>query len=308
MSSYYLPIPPKVWSRVQNQCTFIIPNSDYTQSFIPLTGQTVSQAQANYEDKLLYKGNILQYKANSALLTKNQKYSQLAKGGGPNRTKVFATQSQTYTNPNTTGLLRVNFETYPFPNQVTGAPNNISGPYQYNVQNPFNCPSNEIKDGGNLVCGTLANPCTNQIIKQGPRNATLCYPTYFSDVPGKPISLCWNNKLQTWFPRSRYFMNNSNDKWPQGYKGFVSALKPIAPIINATVVSSTVTLTWTYKVSDCLPITSFNIYLNQQLLTNVSVSDVNSYTFQKSSGTINIYMTSLSNTIESNPSNTITIS
>ena len=47
MSSYYLPIPPKVWSRVQNQCTFIIPNSDYTQSFIPLTGQTVSQAQAN---------------------------------------------------------------------------------------------------------------------------------------------------------------------------------------------------------------------------------------------------------------------
>ena len=50
----YNPIPPRVWSRVQNQCTYTDAsgNSDinYNQVYIPLTKQTVTQAQANYED------------------------------------------------------------------------------------------------------------------------------------------------------------------------------------------------------------------------------------------------------------------
>ena len=73
----YNPNPTRVWSRVQNQCTYIQPGSNYSQIYVPLSGQTVSQAQANYEEKLYYKGNILQYKANSATLTKKQRYSQL---------------------------------------------------------------------------------------------------------------------------------------------------------------------------------------------------------------------------------------
>jgi hypothetical protein len=221
----YNPIPPKVWSRVQNQCTYIVPGSNYTEAFIPLTGQTVSQSQANYEDKLIYKGNILQYKCNSARLTKTQKYTQLAKGGGPNRRKVTATQSQTYTNPNTTGLLRVNFNTIPFPNQIVGLPNNISGPYQYGVPNPNRCSGVSLQDGGTLVCGTFANPCTGEIIKAASTSAIICNPSSASDVPGSSI-LCWNNKVQTWFPKPRYTMNNSTSKWPQGYKGFVSAVDP----------------------------------------------------------------------------------
>ena len=60
----YNPIPPRVWSRVQNQCTYTDAsgNSDinYNQIYIPLTKQTVTQARANYEDKMIYKGNILQ--------------------------------------------------------------------------------------------------------------------------------------------------------------------------------------------------------------------------------------------------------
>lgn len=219
----YNPVPPRVWSRVQNPCTFIVPGSTYTQAYIPLTGQTVSQAQANYEDKLIYKGNILQYKGNSSRLTKSQKYTQLAKGFGPNRQKVFATQSQTYTNPNTTGLLRVNYTTYPYPNQIVGAPNNISGPYQYDIPNPNGCSGTSIQEGGTLVCGTFANPCTGQIIQQGATSSVICNPSSASDVPGINI-LCWNNKVQPWFPRSRYFMNNSTNKWPEGYKGFVSAV------------------------------------------------------------------------------------
>jgi hypothetical protein len=223
----YNPIPPRVWSRVQNPCTYTDAsgNSDinYNQVYIPLTKQTVSQAQANYEDKMIYKGNVLQYKGNSSRLTKSQKYTQLAKGFGPNRTKVFATQSQTYTNPNTTGLQRVNYSTIPFPTGVVGAPNNISGPYQYNVPNPNDCSNNSIQDGGTLVCGTFANPCTGEIIKQGTTSSIIYNPASASDVPGSS-DLFWDTQVQTWFPKPRYVMNNSTDKWPVNYKGLVSAI------------------------------------------------------------------------------------
>jgi hypothetical protein len=223
----YNPMPPRVWSRVQNQCTYIVPGSTYDQAYIPLTGQTVSQAQADYEMKQFYKGNILQYKGNSARLSKSQKYSQLARMAGPNRTKVFATQSETYSNPNTTGLLRVGYVSYPFPNQIVGAPNNISGPFAYEIPNPNDCSANSIQDGGILVCGTYANPCSGKIYIQGPTTTTICAPASASNVPG-PSILCWNNKIQTWFPRQKYFMNNSTNKWPVNYKGFESALRPLA--------------------------------------------------------------------------------
>lgn len=219
----YNPIPPRVWSRVQSQCTYINQDSSYNQAFIPVTGQTVSQAQADYEMQLFYKGNVLQYKGNSARLTKSQRYTQLAKMAGPNRTKVFATQSTTYTNPNTTGLLRVGYVEYPFNNEIVGAPNNISGPFAYGIANPNGCSGNSIQEGGTLVSGTYANPCSGAIIKQCSTNATICNSASASDVPG-PTVLCWNNKIQTWFPRPRYFMNNSANKWPVNYKAFVSAI------------------------------------------------------------------------------------
>ena len=223
--TFYNPIPPRVWSRVQNQCTYINPNSNYQTVYVPLTKQTISQAQADYESLMFYKGNILQYKNNSAQLTKSQIYSQLARCTSSNRTKVFATQSETYTNPNTTGLQRVNYITYPFPNQIVGAPNNISGPFQYNEVNPNGCPGKSIQDGGNLVCGTYANPCTGEIYINSNTKSTICNSASASNVPGSSV-LCWNVKIKTFFPRQRYFMNNSTDKWPVGYKGFVSAVNP----------------------------------------------------------------------------------
>ena len=100
----YNPNPPRVWSRVQNQCTYTIAGT-YQTVYVPLNNKTELLAVANYQDKILYKGNILQYKKNSSNLTKNQRYSQISKGNWTNRTKTFATQSQTYSNPNTTGLL-----------------------------------------------------------------------------------------------------------------------------------------------------------------------------------------------------------
>ena len=304
----YNPNPTRVWSRVQNQCTYVQPGSNYSQIYIPLSGQTVSQGQANYEEKLYYKGNILQYKANSATLTKNQRYSQIAKGGGPNRKKCFATQSQTYSNPNTTGLLWTNYVTLPFPNQLVGQPNNISGPFQYNVASPFGCSSTSVQEGGNLVCGTYTNQCTGEIIKSGPTSDVICNPSSCSDVPGNPIELCWSDKLQTFYPRQRYFMNNSANKWPEGYKGFVSAVTPAAPVLTLdSYTDTTVSLSWTNLDSNCLPISSYNIYENGKLINTISYQ-ITSIIISNltSASTYSFYVTSLSGKIESPPSNSVT--
>jgi hypothetical protein len=333
MSYSYNPIPPRVWSRVQNPCTYIIPGSQYTQAYIPLTGQNVSQAQADYETKQIYKGNILQYKGNSARFTKSQKYSQLARMAGPNRTKVFATQSETYTNPNTTGLLRVGFSTFPFPNQIIGAPNNISGPFAYGIPNPNGCSGNSIQDGGTLVCGTFANPCNGEIIKKCNTSATICAPASASNVPGASI-LCWNNKVQTWFPRQRYVMNNSGDKWPINYKGFVSAVKPgipCAPVLYlnyytqniennidenneniktknvfSTIVSTNYDIHLYWKTDYKFQVDSFNIYINNNLHENIKnnnnkIHHIKNY---KNNNCI-ISITSILNNIESDMSNYI---
>ena len=219
----YNPIPTRVWSRVQHHCTFTNPDANYKEIYIPITGQTVSQFQANYESLMINKGNVLQYKGNSARFTKSQKYAQLAKMSGPNRTKVFATQSQTYTNPNTTGLSRVGSVTYPVQNELVGKPNNISGPFAYGIPNPNGCNGSDIQDGGTLICGSYEYPCSNIIYKTPSNIATICNPASASNVPGKEY-LCWNTKVQTWFPKSRYYMNNSTNKFPYNYKGFVSAV------------------------------------------------------------------------------------
>ena len=304
----YNPTPTRAWSRVQNKCTYIVPGSSYNQAYIPLTQKTVSQAQADYDNKLLYKGNILQYKGNSSRITKQQNYSQLAKGFGPNRTKVFATQSETYSNPNTTGLLRVNSTTLPFPNQIVGAPNNISGPYQYDVPNPAGCASNSLQEGGNLVCGTYANQCTGEIIKTTPPEQ-LCYPSYCSDVPGTPIELCWNPKVQTWFPRQRYFMNNSTNKWPQGYKGLVSAITPSPPFLSLDASNNTsVTFSWTNVSNNCIPISSYNIYQNGIIIESVSYQITSTTINNLATGIYAFYVTSISNSTESSPSNIINLS
>lgn len=208
----YFPNPTRVWSRVQSACTY---QPDAVQSF------------NNFDKQLLEKGNILQYKNNSSNLTKQQKYAQLVRGGGPSRRKSYATQTQKYTNPNTNSFKRVNSIEIPFSTTIVGYPNNISGPYQFNVPNPNGCPGNNLESGGTLICDTIVNPCTKQIIQIFPEKQT-CFPITASDVPGfsNPSvlkNLCWNSNQQTWYPRQRYKMSNSGNKWPINYKGLVSA-------------------------------------------------------------------------------------
>jgi hypothetical protein len=290
----YNPNPARVWSRVQNQCTYDI-SSNYSSVYVPLNKQSMTLSQYDYEKKMLVKGNILQYKKNSSNLTKNQRYTQIAKGLWTNRTKTWATQSDTYSNPNTTSLLRVNYSILDLSNNTFST-----------SSNPFGCPTNEVQDGGNLICNTVVQPCTGEIIKQT-ISQKLCNPTSDSDVPGTIQDLCWNDGLQTWYPRQRYVMNNSGTKWPQGYKDFVSAETPVPPyLIIVSSTTNSITLSWTFINNTCLPISSFNVYQNNILIQNILFSTTSTTTtINNLIGTNTFNVTSLSSTIESTFSNSI---
>lgn len=294
----YNPRPPRVWSRVQNQCTFTDNNSSYNSIFLPLTGKTGTQAEANYQKQMLLKGNILQYKKNSSSLTKNQKYTQICKGMWTNRTKSYATQTQTYSNPNTSNLQQVNFTSVPTNGNITYIP----GPYNFNIPAPNGCTSTTIKDGGSLLCNTIVNPCTDEVIER--TRVLNCYPTSSSDVPGPIQDLCWDSRLETWYPRQNLNMPTSGTKWPEGYKGFVSALSPNPPYLVIDVSGNIATLTWELLSNNCLPISSFNIYKNGEIIANVPYTTT-SYNVLLTDCTTPFYVTALSTTIESRPSNTV---
>ena len=228
--SNYNPTVPRAWSRVQSLCTDpLIPEGNYTV-YIPLIKKNLPPVSADLQNQMLLKGNILQFKKNSSNLTKNQKYTQLAKGAGPSRKKSYATQGIQYSNPNTSSYQRINSTTYVYPNSIPGAPNNQAGPFQTPVKNPYGCTSTSIEEGGSLICNKIVNPCSNVVIKEAPEN-TRCYPITASDVPGfsnKSVvkNLCWYPNIQTWYPRQRRTMSNSGNKWPTNYKSFVPACLP----------------------------------------------------------------------------------
>jgi hypothetical protein len=206
----YDPNPPKEWYRVQSQCTYNDPNFNLgvNTAYIPALKKNVPLQDLAYELSVINKGNVLQYKANSANITKSQKYSLIAKGAW-NRKKAWATQTQSYSNPNVNSFQRVNY-----PGLINIVPNTSQEEAEI-------CQNNSIPDGGNLNARLIVNQCTGQVIKRLSNN--ICFPTSASDVPGKIINLCYNDNMQTWYPRQRYFMPNAGNKFPEGYKGFVSA-------------------------------------------------------------------------------------
>jgi hypothetical protein len=231
-----LPEPPRVWYRVQNP--FI--------ELSPLEAEKIA---------MLNKGNVLQYKANSSNLTKAQKYSNIAKGLNNNTT--WATQStRGYTNPNTTSLKRtgnvLNIAISSTTGDVIGPTlEPITCPKPIITINE-NLPSNianesdtapdipppveptpgsnvfpniipvapvepvVIQDGGVLICSVQENVCTGET--KSTISQQLCNPTTDSNVPGPIQELCWNDGTETWYPRQRYIMTNSGNKFPYNYK------------------------------------------------------------------------------------------
>ena len=280
----YNPRPPREWYRFQNQCAY----SNATINF---------QNGGAYRLDVLKKGNVLQYKKNSSNITKQQRYAQIVRGMWTNRTTTWATQTQTYTNPNIGSLKRVGYyninaqNTEPLVN-LTGrgqnAVNNgaffsfqqtyepLTCPERFGLQTYNSLPSNDglnvqgkdftplvpeisapkrsteeeirlpqvvpsvgkstsdvlidavpsadpniIPDGGTLVCNISENICTGEVYKTTSNQS--CFPTSDSDVPGKIISLCYNDGLPTYYPRQRRTFSAGGNKWPENEKLLFSA-------------------------------------------------------------------------------------
>ena len=325
----YLPNPPRAWSRVQNSCPDT--NDD------PFLAEKIA---------MLNKGNVLQYKANSCRLTKSQKYSKIAKGQWVNRNTTWATQStRGYTNPNTTSLKRsgnvINIAIDPITGAIIGPtespitclkptttvnevlPSNGGGGSDIkdpNIPPPVEpSPSSEtfpsiisepieepfvIQDGGVLICSVQENVCTGET--KNSISQQLCHPTTDSDVPGTIQDLCWNDGTQTWFPRQRYIMSNSGNKWPTNAK-LVSAIKIYPPVITSIISGFDITtIVWSFD-SSCLPVTSFNIFQNG-ILINIVPGDVFTLTLNVINCNIyEYYIVAVNKTAQilSEPSNTV---
>lgn len=290
-SIQYLPIPPRVWSRVQNDCSAIdnaTNSSDY--------------AINAYKKQENLKGNILQYKKNSSNLTKKQRYSQIAKGMWASRTKTWATQTQSYSNPNTLSLKRVNYTFLDPSNNAFSQPLN---PFYY-----FGCRDNNlIRDGGNLICNTTVNPCTDQVIKKT-LSQKLCNPTTDSNVPGPVTYLCWNDGQATWYPRQRYVMPTSGNKFPINYKFLVSAVRLSGPKLTVGPLNcfqTEIPLSWTKPTNVCFPITSYEIYQNGVLIETVPSSETSTVIRETQSGNYVFYIAAVNNSLDSVESNTVTV-
>ena len=325
----YLPNPPRVWSRVQNYC------------FDPNNAVYFTEKIAMFN-----KGNVLQYKSNSSNLTQSQKYSKIAKGEWVNRNTTWATQStKGYTNPNTTSLKRggnvINISIDPITGAIIGQtespitcinpiipinevlPSNGGGESDVNDPNipPIINPSPNsdtfppiisdpiiqpiiIQDGGILICSVQENVCTGET--KNSISQQLCHPTTDSDVPGSIQDLCWNDGIQTWFPRQRYVMTNSGNKWPTNAI-LVSAIKINPPVITSIISGFDITtIVWSFD-SSCLPVTSFNIFQNG-ILINIVPGDVFSLTLNVINCDIyEYYIVAVNKTAQiiSEPSNTV---
>lgn len=327
-----MPQPPRAWSRVQNSCSL---NTDST-SLLPL-GQKM---------EMLNKGNVLQYKANSSNLTKAQKYSKIAKGQWVNRNTTWATQSSRgYTNPNTDGLKRagnvVNIAIDPITGAILGpttAPitcpqtntiinEGLPSSQNDSINNPEvpppvpPTPASEgfpeiipesvvepivIPDGGTLICSVQENPCTGET--KSSISQQQCNPTTDSDVPGPIELLCWNDGTPTWYPRQRYVMTNSANKWPDNATLF-SAVKPSAPIITSvSSIDNIVTLVW-IQSEFCLPVSRFDIYQNDIFIKSVPSSTFTTNIEVEFCNTYEYFIIAVTNgsTIFSEPSNVVNI-
>jgi hypothetical protein len=261
LGPYYNPVPPREWYRVQSSCSYFPgPYNPYQYVISPLTGKEIPAYQLDSDIKMATKSNILQYKKNSSNLAQWQRYSKIAQGKWINRNITWATQSQSYTNPNTKSLKRVNginitIDGTPTTDSVTCPSNVITTNDAFPLYEPtpnaspiipppppptpggstipiVPIPKPElptvIQDLGTLLCNTTENICTGEILVV-PSNQ-ICHPTTDSDVPGTIQLLCWTNRLQTWYPKQRTTMPTSTDKWPVNAK----AIFPVNGFIKPT--------------------------------------------------------------------------
>jgi hypothetical protein len=220
----YNPNPTHSGYRVENRCPYNFVSQFSSVVYNPYLQQNISLSENIVLNQMIAKGNILQYKKNSSNLTKQQKYSQISKGLWVNRTKTYATQSQTYTNPNTNSLKRINI---PVNITLNGNPTNLPITCTDNLQSLNPTTTTIINDGGTLLCNSIENTCNGTSITYPNQNY---YPTTDSNIPGPVIYLYYNKGLPTYYPRQRYIMNTSLNKWPLNAKGLCKSANSLISI------------------------------------------------------------------------------
>jgi len=165
-----------------------------------------------------YKGNVLQYKENSANYSKSVIYSKIMKGQWSNRKRCFASQGVKYTNPNTRFFARTG-ETNILLNGVQTFYPTTCPPYSnlvyYNSNQRANPENGVIANGGILICNKQENKCTGY--SHVSVNNNLCFPTSCSDVPGKERLLCYK-QTTPFYPKPKRVMTNTGGKFPINYK------------------------------------------------------------------------------------------
>jgi hypothetical protein len=227
--------PP--WSRRTTVCTD--PTSESSKFldgketiYIPTLKKSFYVFELKNTFDMYKKANVLQYhnRHHTNKLTKNQTYALIAKGKWISR-KTYATQTETYTDPNNNHLKRVNYDVI---NASTGAqttepitcptkiPENYANVLPPNDNTPsvnpdilpppppkpsnnqfvlpdivpvVNTPeNNNIPDGGNLVIGVIEDICTGRKKIVCDVNPIICFPSSYSDVPrinGVDQELCY---------------------------------------------------------------------------------------------------------------------
>ena len=223
----YLISRDKPWFRRESICTdlnnYISNNLNPDDTiYIPILKRYVLISKLDEEFKMHKKGNVLQHahKHHTNKLTKKQIFALLSQKKWTAR-KTYATQSESYSNPNIHHLKRVNYNVI---NTNTGAqtnesiscpsyipqtyastlplnnnspsivPNILPPPPPTPSKNKFtlpdiipvvdNTPTNiNIPDGGNLIIGTLSDICTGKTKNICDINTVFCFPSSYSNVP-----------------------------------------------------------------------------------------------------------------------------
>jgi hypothetical protein len=245
----YLISTTNPWYRRESVCTDFLAgylNENLNANgtiYIPILKKDVLITQVYNEFQMYKKGNVLQYAHthHTNKLTKNQIYASIVQGKWISK-KSYATQTETYTNPNNNYLKRVNYDvinvdtgvqttepiTCPSNTPQTPAnilpvnnntpsvvPNILPPPPPTPSKNKFTLPdivpvvdtpqNNNIPDGGNLVIGIIENICSGESKIVCNINPIVCFPSSFSDVPrenGIDKELCYIKGTPTWLPGS----------------------------------------------------------------------------------------------------------
>jgi len=242
------------WYRRQGICSdpSIYTNNNIKPNdtiYVPILKKYVLFSDLNNAFNMYKKANVLQYNTQKSPLTKNQIYSSICNGYWVGK-KSYASQSETFTDPNINYLKRVNYtvinsetetqttepitcptnilqrvaNTLPPNNNTPSNLPNILPPKPTPFKNKFTLPDikpvvntpqhKNIPDGGNLIIGTLSDICSGKTKIVCLNNPIVCFPSSCSNVPrenGKDTELCYTKGSPIWNTKSGINTSSATD-------------------------------------------------------------------------------------------------